>query len=398
MPLPVLFWLLTPGLVPAQDWPQFLGPTRDGVYTGPGKTVSSQLWKKAIGQGFASPVVAQGKLIVFFRSGEKEMVEAWNPADGKRIWSFEYPTSYRDDFGFDEGPRAAPTVEGNRVYTFGAEGVLHAFDLQTGKKIWRVDTHQKFSVRKGFFGAAGAPLVEGEVILLNVGGSDHNGIVGIDKNTGNVKWQATDHPAGYSSGVAATIDGTRHALFLTRTGLVDLEPAGGKVRFEFPWRSRSQASVNAATPLVAGNLVFVSASYGTGAAVLQITGDSHKKLWSNDDSLSNHYATSVVRDGVLYGFHGRQEEGPSLRAVDLKTGKVFWNVDGQGAGTITLGKEHLLVMTERGELITAPISQKAFQPVAKTKILDPTVRAYPAFAGGRMYVRNENTIACFVLQ
>jgi outer membrane protein assembly factor BamB len=381
----------------AQDWPQFLGPGRNGVY--PGTDLAAKwtpsgppvVWKKQVGAGFSSPVVAEGRLILFHRTGNKEVVEALDAATGRAVWSFDYPTQYRDDFGFDEGPRATPAIADGRVYTFGAEGMLHCLDFASGKKVWSVDTHRQFQVRKGYFGAAGAPLVDAGRVLMNIGGSG-GGLVAFDAATGKTLWTATTHEASYSSPVAATVNGTRHALFFTRAGLVDVDPATGKVRHELPWRARMAASVNAATPLVIGDLVFLSASYGTGATLLQIAADGLKKIWASDDALTNHYATSVHKDGFLYGYHGRQEEGPSLRCVELKTGKVRWEVDGFRAGTITLAGDKLLVLRESGELVLAAASPAAFQQISAVKVLPPTVRSYPAIAQGRMFIRNEQTL------
>src|SRR5437762_12506694 len=196
----------------AEDWPQFLGTTRNGVYSGGdlaakwAKGGPAVVWKKDVGQGFASPVVSAGRLILFHRVGAKEVVEALNAETGAPIWIFDYPTQYRDDFGFDEGPRSAPTIAGGRVYTFGAEGMLHCIDFATGKKIWSVDTRSKFQVAKGFFGAAGAPLVDGDRVLLNIGASGA-GIAAFDVATGRLLWGSTNHEASYSSGVVATIQG-----------------------------------------------------------------------------------------------------------------------------------------------------------------------------------------------
>ena len=388
----------------AQDWPQFLGPTRNGVYPASDLAASwpksgpPVVWKKDVGAGFSAPVVAGGRLILFHRLGNREAVECLDAATGKRIWSFDYATSYRDDFGFDEGPRAAPAISGQRVYTFGAEGVLHCIDFATGKKIWSVETHQKFGVRKGFFGAACSPLADGDRVLINVGGPSGAGIVAFDKESGKVLWTATSDEASYSAGTVATVGAERHALFFTRAGLVDLDPASGKVRFQFPWRSRSHASVNAATPLVAGDLIFLSASYETGATVLRVEGNKPKQLWSSDDALSNHYATSVYRDGYLYGYHGRQEFGQALRSIEMKTGKVQWSVDGFGAGTITLAGDRLLVLREPGELVLAPATPKEFRPIARAQVLSGVVRAYPALADGRLYARNEKTLVCVELR
>jgi outer membrane protein assembly factor BamB len=383
----------------AGDWPQFLGPTRDGVYTGSDIAPAwpsagpHVVWKKDVGEGFAGPVVAGGKLILFHRLQGREIIECLDAATGKNVWSLEYPTAYRDDFGFDEGPRSAPVIAGGVVYAFGAEGVLTAVDFATGKKLWQVAAHQKFRSPKGWFGSAGSPLVEGGKVLVNVGAPDA-GIVAFDASTGNVAWKATSDEASYSSPTVATIGGAKHALFLTRSELVDLDPATGQIRFTMPFKSRSSASVTAATPLVIGNLVFVSASYGVGAALLEVNGSQFKKIWANDDSMSNHYSTCVFKDGFLYGFHGRQEEGQELHAVELKTGKIMWSKERFGAGTVTLAGTRLLVVRENGELAIAPASPKEFRPSESARILGGVIRAYPAIADGRLYVRNEHTLIC----
>src|SRR5207247_3550584 len=158
-------------------------------------------------------------------------------------------------------------------------------------------------------------------------------------------------------------------------GLVDVDPASGKVRYELPWHARMKASVNAATPIVVDDLVFVSASYGTGAILLQLAAGGLKKIWSSDDALTNHYSTSVYKDGFLYGFHGRQEEGQSLRCIEFRTGQVRWDVDGFGAGTVTLAGDRLLIMKESGELVLAAAAPSKFQQISAAKVLPPTVSA-----------------------
>ncbi len=384
----------------AADWPQFLGPTRNGISPDPVSWPASGpsiLWRKDAGEGFAAPVVASGKVIFFYRSNGKEIIDCLDAASGAKVWSYDSPTTYRDDFGFDEGPRSAPAIADGAVFTFGAQGVLTAVDFATGKKRWSVETSKQFGVKKGWFGAAGSPLVEGGKVLVHVGGPGA-GIVAFDAKTGAIDWKATNDEASYSSPTVATIGGARHAFFFTRAGLVDLDPSNGAVRFSFPFRSRTSASVNAATPLVIGNQVFVSASYGTGAALLEVNGSEYKKIWSNDDSMSNHYSTCVYRDGFLYGFHGRQEEGQALRCVQLKTGKVMWSVDGYGAGTVTLAGDRLLILRENGELVLAPASPDGFHPSAHANILNKVVRAYPALADGRLYARDEKTLVCVRLK
>ena len=171
----------------------------------------------------------------------------------------------------------------------------------------------------------------------------------------------------------------------------------GRCSFGRAWRARQASSVNVATPLVIGDLIFVSAEYGPGAAVLRVDGSKLIDLWASDEVLSNHYATSVYHDGHLYGFHGRQEFGPSFRAVELATGKVRWSEDRFRAGTVTLVGDRLVILRESGELVMAAASPDAFRPLVRAQILPPTVRTYPAIADGFLYVRNENTLVCLDL-
>ncbi len=250
---------------------------------------------------------------------------------------------------------------------------MNAVDLAAGKPLWNVDAMREFEVDKGFFGAAGSPLVEGGKVIANVGGKKA-GIVAFDAKTGKVIWTATTDAASYSSGVAATILGKRYAVFLTRAGLVGLDPSNGQVRFQRPWRARQAASVNAATPVVVGNAIFVSAEYGPGAGVLQFDGTRLSDVWLSNDVLSNHYATSVHHEGRLYGFHGRQEFGPVFRAVDMQSGKVLWSTGRFGAGSVTLAGNRLIIVRESGELVLAAASPKSFQQMASAQVL-PAHRA-----------------------
>ena len=386
------------------DWPQFLGSTRNGVYAG-GDIASSfpkegppVRWQKKVGQGFSGPAVWGGKLLLFDRVDEKERVQCLDVADGNRLWEFTYPTSYRDDFGFDEGPRATPSVVGQRVYTFGAEGALTCLDLQNGRKLWAVDARRQFQAGKGFFGMACSPLVVDSRVVLNLGGTDRAGVVAFDAENGKLLWKATDEEASYSSPVSTSFGGKPRILCFARGGLFALDLEDGHVQARFPWRSRSHASVNAATPLVFGDLVFVSASYETGAALLRLGADKFETLWSSDDVLSNHYSTSVEWGGFLFGFHGRQEFGPSLRCVELRSGKLAWSKDQFGAGTLLVAGDRLLVLKEDGELILLAASPRKYDELGRAQILPKTVRAYPALANGCLYARSTDRLVCVDLR
>ncbi|HEV3263813.1 MAG TPA: PQQ-binding-like beta-propeller repeat protein [Gemmataceae bacterium] len=390
-------------LVAGADWPQFLGPSRDGISTEKALLTSwpkegpPVVWSKKVGAGFSGPVVAGDRLILFHRVDDREVVQCLHAGTGKERWKFSYPTGYQDDFGFDEGPRSTPLIAGTRVYTLGAEGVLHCLELETGKKVWARPLNEDYQVRKGFFGVATSPLVEAGLVLINVGGKDA-GIVALAKDTGKEVWRATDHGASYSSPVAATIQGTRHVFFFTRQGLVSLDPRNGHVRFSKHWRSRLDASVNAAAPVVVGKHVFISACYQAGAALLRVDKDAAQEVWKSDDVLSNHYATSIHYDGYLYGFDGRQENGARLRCVEMKSGKVRWTQEGFGCGSMVVAGGNLIVLTEDGDLVLIEATPRAYREKARAVLLTKPCRALIALANGRLYARDGKKLVCVNLE
>ena len=319
-------------LLAAADWPQFLGPTRNGVYSGPPLAESwpsggpRLVWRKQVGQGFAGPAVAGNRVILFHRVGREEVVDALDARTGALQWHHAYPTSYRDDFGFDEGPRAVPVVVDNRVYTFGAEGVLSALDLATGKQVWSVDTQRRFNVRKGFFGQAGSPLVDDGRVIANVGGTDGGksaGIVAFNAGTGAVLWTVTNHEASYSSPVMGTFGGKKLARVLHASGTRSASILRTAPRSSSDRGGRGRRAPST-PPRPSSSTIWFSFRRPTRPARRSCACRAARStpLWESDDMLSNHYATSIYYDGHLYGFHGRQEFGQALRAVELKTGKV----------------------------------------------------------------------------
>lgn len=387
----------------AADWPQFLGPGRDSISPETGllsqwpKDGPPIVWQRPVGAGFSGPVVAGERLVLFHRLGDKEEVACLDAATGKPRWQFAYPSNYRDDFGMDEGPRSTPLVAGNRVYTLGAEGRLHCLQLDTGKKVWDRSLNTEYQVRKGFFGVATSPLLEGNLLLLNVGGKAA-GIVALDKDTGQEVWRATDHEASYSSPVAATFNGKRRVVFFTREGIVLLDPRTGDVAYSKHWRARLQASVNAASPVIADDLIFVSACYGTGAIVLRAGTTGVEELWKSDDVMSNHYTTCVHSKGYLYGFDGRQEEGARLRCVELKTGKVRWTDNHPGCGSMILAEGRLIILNEHGQLLLVAATPDAYQEKARAQVLTGPCRSPIALANGLLYGRDSQKLVCWKLK
>jgi outer membrane protein assembly factor BamB len=382
------------------DWPQFLGPDRNGVSAETGllqswpKEGPPVVWQHDVGEGFSGPVVAGDALVLLHRVGGNEVVECLEAATGKERWKFAYPTNYRDGFGKGNGPRSTPLIAGDRVFTLGAEGRLHCLKLDNGDKVWEHALNEEYAVRRGFFGVGTSPLLESNLLLVNVGGKGA-GIVAFDKDSGKEVWRATEDQASYSSPVAATIDGVRHVLFFTREGLVSLDPEKGTVRFTKHWRSRQEASVNAATPLVHGDEVFLSACYNTGAVLLKVHKDSVDEVWSGDELMSNHYSTSVLRDGFLYGYDGRQEEVPRLRCVEWQTGKVRWTQPGYGCGSMVLADGNLILLTEVGDLVLVEPTPDAYREKARANVLAGPCRAQLALADGRLYGRGRAKLVCW---
>jgi outer membrane protein assembly factor BamB len=403
----VCFLLLAP--LPATppegaDWPQFLGPNRNGttpeteLRTRWPKKGPPVLWQRPVGEGYSTPVVADGRLVLFHRVGDQEVVEALDATSGKGLWKFAYATAYEDAYGKGNGPRATPAVAGGRVYTLGPAGVLSCVALKDGKKVWQRALHRTYSVPASFFGVGTSPLVEGGLVLVNVG-APGAGIVAFDSATGKERWRATDDEASYSSPVAATIGGVRHLLFFTRTGLVSLNPANGAVRFRKRWRSRLHASVNAATPLVLdGRYVFLSASYGTGAVLLKVNKDSVEEVWKGNDRLSCHFSTPVAVGPYLFGCDGRQEEGARLRCIEWKTGKVRWTKADFGCGSIIAAGRRLILLSEEGELALAEATPERYKELASATVLRGPCRANLALAGGRLYGRDGAKLVCWDLR
>jgi outer membrane protein assembly factor BamB len=387
----------------AGDWPQFRGPERDGVSKETGLAASwprggpPVVWDKRVGEGYSGPVVAGNRMILFHRLDDKEVVECLDAASGKPLWGFRYGTTYQDQIGKGDGPRSTPVISGKMVYTLGAEGMLHCLELATGHKVWSRQINTDYKVRQNFFGVGTTPLVEGELLLINVGGRGA-GIVAFNKDSGKEVWKTTDDGASYSSPVAASIDGTRLVFFLTRQGIVAVDPKSGKTRFKKTWRARNPNSVNAATPVVVGDRVFFSASYETGAIMLKVTKSGFEEVWQGDEILSNHYETSIYHDGHLYGFDGRQETGAQLRCVDFKTGKVRWTKEGFGCGSMILAAGQLIVLTERGDLVRVEPTPRSYRENARASVLAKFCRAPIALANGRLYARDESKLVCLDLR
>jgi outer membrane protein assembly factor BamB len=391
----------------AQEWPQFLGPDRNARYSAANLLASwpaegpKKLWHTTVGQGFSGPVVTAGRIVIFHRLADEELVQCFDATNGAPLWTNKYPSHYRDDFGFDEGPRATPAIAGEQVFTYGAQGILSCTRLDTGKAEWSRDLKTDYQAPKGFFGIGCSPLVHGEAVILNVGGKDEAAVCAFGRHTGKTLWKVGRDETSYSSPVSAKLNGRDLLFCLTASLLSAIDPARGQVLFSYPFKPPIRASVSAASPVVIGDSIFISGAYDTGSALLRVAENSFEKIWAGDDRISNHYANSVPLNGFLYGIHGRAdpgwEPGPSLRCVDLKNGKLRWEQKDFGAASLILAGSDLLCLTERGELIRVAAAPDGYKPSGRAQVLPNHARAFPALANGRMYARSDKELVCLEL-
>jgi outer membrane protein assembly factor BamB len=390
--------------LPAADWPQLFGPARDGHsaetklnwdWPKDGPPIA---WKKDIGTGWAGPVVAGNKLYLFHRVDDDEILECLNPATGQQKWKASYQTKYKDDFGFDNGPRATPTVAAGTIFALGANGDLHAFNAEDGKRLWNRNIRDDYKAGKGFFGVACSPLVIEKSVLVNVGGKGA-GVVAFDTATGKELWKATDDAASYSSPVAAEIDGKLAAVFLTRYGLRVFDPANGNLRYEVEFRPRLNESVQGATPLVWKDQIFLSVSYSTGAALVHAKKNELEEVWANDKTLSSQYNTPVRVGDYVYGVHGRADVGTAiLRCVEWKIGTVKWSEPKFGVASLIAVDGSLIALTEAGDLVRFDASPDGYKERARATILTKPTRAAPALADGRLFARDGSKLVCVQLK
>jgi outer membrane protein assembly factor BamB len=385
------------------NWPSFLGPSHNGVSTETrlSRTLPpSLIWEFAKGTGYASPAVSGERLVLVHRVANEEIVECLHPETGASRWRFRYATAFEDRYGYNNGPRSSPVIDGERVYTMGAEAKLHCLELASGKVMWKRDLRAEYKVPQDFFGTASTPLVEGQLLIVNVGAPGGPSVAALDKATGREVWRAgTEWGPSYASPVPAVVHGRRRVFVFAggestppAGGLMSIDPATGHVDFAFPWRSRSFESVNASCPVVFDNKVFISASYRTGGALVEVRPDfTHRVLWTTQE-FALHFNTAIHRDGYLYGFDGRNEPDASLACVDAATGKVVWRETPEWMDTIeTRGEARKQVMgTYRGSLLAVDGAFLCLGEMGHLLWMDLTPRGYKEVSRAWLFAARES--------
>lgn len=394
----------------ADDWPQWLGPKRDG---GTAETIKAWkeapkvLWKMPVGHAFSSPVVADGRVFVHFEVKDKdeEAVVAFDAKSGKELWRDVYERGvYRSAVG--TGPRATPTVAGGRLFTLGVTGILSCYQADTGKPIWREDLYRKFDATLPAFGVCCSPLVVGNRILLSVGGKGRC-LVCLDTDKGEVKWQALDEGASSASPVLFA-GGPRprgalpDAVFMTPLRLVGVNPLDGVVRWEYPMVF--QPAGTSPTPIVSGDRV-VAGTIDNGSTAVQVGAEKDKteakQAWQDKDF------TVYFSSGVAFGpdqlclVTNVLQPIPSatLRCVEAKSGKEVWKKTGIGyfhAALLRTGDGKLLILDDAGTLRLAEADTTGYRELCKAKVCGGTLIA-PALANGLLFARDDKELVCVQL-
>jgi outer membrane protein assembly factor BamB len=446
--LAALFLLASTGVALADDWPQWLGPKRDGVWRETGildkfpRGGPKVRWRKEIDGGYAGPAVAAGRVFVTDRqlapgqkdpanpfktanSAGQERVLCFDEATGKPLWEHTYPCTYR--ISYPCGPRATPTVHDGKVYTLGAMGDLYCLDMKTGKPLWSKNFVKDYRARVPLWGFAAAPLIDGDRLICLVGGKG-SVVVAFDRKTGKELWKNLSLDTaqlGYCAPMIYTAGGTRQLLIWHPESCNGLDPQTGKLywTYDFP----VGANMTIPTPRLVGDKLFLTCFY-SGCRLLQLTGGaspSAKEVWrsrgrgerpNQTDKLHAVMCTPFIRGEYIYGVCSYGE----LRCLDLKDGKRLWstlkatgadpNPERWANAFLVPQGDRFFVFNEKGDLIIAKLSPKGYEEIDRAHLLDPTgqlgggftaarkvVWSHPAFAGKAVFARNDKEIVCVSL-
>lgn len=394
--------LLSVQVSSAQDWPQWLGPTRNGAidatiapWTGPLEVV----WRVPVGDGHSSPIVAEGKVFLHDKAKDSdvEVITAWD-LSGKKLWQASNPRiEFKSQFGV--GPRATPAYSAGKLYTLGVTGVLICRNADTGSELWKKDLLPEFKAKNLYFGVSSSPLVDDKNVYVMPGG-ELGSIVAFNKENGENVWQSGKDKASYSSPMTTIYGGKPTLVFQTERGVVGLEPATGKEHFRVPLKDLLNES--STTPVRVGDILFAS-SVTFGSIGIKVTRGDDKweasQAWKNV-GLTCYFGTPVVAGDMLYAVAGQiTRPSATLHCIDPKTGKSKWNKPGVGKYHATLypTKDKLLMLEENGDLVLIDPSPEGYKELSRAKICGQTW-AHPAYAQGMLFARDNKEMVVVKLK
>jgi outer membrane protein assembly factor BamB len=377
-------------------WPDYRGPRRDGVIEG--ITIHTdwplqELWRTNVGGGYASMAVAEGMVFTIEQRREQEVVAAYQLSTGLEVWTHGWDAQFEESMG-GPGPRATPTYADGKIYALGAVGDLRCLRATNGELLWKTNILTDAGARNPQWAMAGAPLVHDGMAIVHPGGRDGKSVSAYDAASGKLVWQSLSDPAGYASPQLATLAGKEQVLIFSASRLVGIDPADGRELWAHDWST--SPAIHCAQPIqVSDNQVWLSSGYGHGSALLEIRpsggGFEARELWDTN-TMKNKFNSSVLYQGHIYGL----DDG-ILASVDVKSGQRDWKGGRYGFGQLLLADGYLIVLTEKGELVLVKATPESLQEVAKFQALEGKTWNVPAYADGKLLVRNQTEMAAYQL-
>ncbi|MCB0417310.1 MAG: PQQ-binding-like beta-propeller repeat protein [Bdellovibrionaceae bacterium] len=379
-------------------WPSFRGPEGDGISD---EKLANQwpdpapaaVWEKKLGGGYSSFSVAEGRVYTMSRSADEEIVHCWDAHSGRTLWEHKYEAVYRAFADFDplwhSGPRATPTIDGDRLYTLGSTGILKCLRVDDGTEVWSLnlfELSQQTKMHK--FGYSNSPVVVGRKLLVEPGGTNKRSLAAIDKLTGKILWLTGSYRYGYATPIYFHYQGEKQVVYFTGEGPVSVRLDDGSEIWRYIWET--ELDINVATPIFHKGRLFISSAYGRGAALLKLNGKNEPELIWKKNTMANYFSSSVIFNGNLYGFSmGR------LRCLDLETGAILWDEPGLGRGSLLIADNKLIALGERGVLAIANATPSDFDEIYRWKALDGGVWNVPVLAAGKLFIRSETEVKVF---
>ena len=384
----------------AADWNQWRGPQRDGIaadFKAPATWTAQSLarkWHVTVGEGHSSPVVAGDRVYIFSREDDNEVLRCLAAADGASVWREAYPAPYDMNpaaRGHGKGPKATPVVAGGRVFTLGIAGQVSAYDAGTGAVLWRKNFASDYQSTAPSFGAAQSPLVDGDNLIVHVGGEEGGALTACDVATGRVNWKWNGDGPAYASPVIATFGGVRQLITQSQKHCLAVSPTDGKLLWKIPFSTSYDQ--NSVTPVIAGDLV-IFGGLGKPTFAVKVHGATATEAWERRE-ITMYMSTPVVNGARLYGMSDKQRG--SLFTLNAATGEVLWKSEGrlgENASLTDVGSA-LLVVTDKGELTVLQKTGDELKELAKIKVADSPTWASPAVAGDRIVIKDKTSVTLY---